>query len=163
MGKKTTTKRTVGFSSKQVKAANAARDKGTHRTPKVILDAFLPERVKAGNIPLNKINMSVIMCLEKIESPFLSDAVQAKYRHVAEALYVLTQPIAQVRESLEAGTFNAGVNALADELDMNVLLQAVPAIRAHIDKAFATAIPYGDGKSGPLEGHPSQTEGSGGS
>ena len=147
----------------QIESANAARDKGSHRTPAVVLDAFLPERVMAGDIPLHPVTMSVIMALEKIESPFLGGKTEIKYRHIAEALFVLTQPIGEVRRAIEEGTFAAGVNELADHLDMTVLSQAVPAISAHIAKSFETAIPYGDGKAGPLAGHPSQTADSGGS
>lgn len=160
MAKKTT--RTVGFSRKQVAAANAARDKSAHRTPSIILDAFLPERVQAGDIPLNPVTMSVIMVLEKINSPFLGGN-EIKYQHIAEALVVFTQPIANVRAALGNGTLPDLVNELADRLDMSVLAQAVPAIAAHIAKAFETAIPYGEGKSGPLAGHPSPTVASGGS
>jgi hypothetical protein len=146
----------------QIAAAEAARDQCSHKTPAVILDAFLPEQIKVGNIALNPVTMSTIMVLEKLQSPFLGGGAEMKYQHIAEALCVFSQPIATVREALRNGTFQALVDSLADQLDMAVLAKAVPAIAEHIGKAFETSIPYGEGKTGPLAGHPSQTADSGG-
>ena len=151
------------MNAKQIKAARVALDKSSHSTPKVVLDAFLPTTEKAGGIKLNPVTMSVIMVLERIESPFLGGSSEVTYRHIAEALFVLTQPIADTREVLSNDTFTAAVDSLADQIEMTVLLDAVPAISRHIGKAFETAIPYGHGKEGPLAGHPSQTADSGGS
>ena len=138
-------KKRLGFSDKQIRAGAAARDRASKSTPKAVVDAFLPDQVLAGNLPLNPVTMSTIIALQKINSPLLKteDASGLEIASIAEALYIMTQPIAMVRRLITTGGFPKAVEEMADCIPAALLAPIGELLNKHLTDAFSTAIPYG--------------------
>ena len=139
MGKK------LGFSDKQIRAGAAARDRASKSTPKAVVDAFLPDQILAGNLPLNPVTMSTIIALQKINSPLLKteNASALDIASIAEALFIMTQPIVKVRGLIVSGGFRTAVDRMADEIPVALLPPIGELLNKHLPDAFSTAIPYG--------------------
>jgi len=141
MGKK----RQLGYSAQQIADGARARDKASQSTPRAVVDAFFPDRVLAGDLPLQPVTMSVIIALQKVGSGLLKTETveELAMEDIAKALYIFTSPIAAVRQQISCGTFADAVDDLADQIPANLLPPIGKLLNAHLTEAFATAIPHG--------------------
>jgi len=146
MGKKS---KILGSSAEQITAVTKANRSASRSTPSAVVDAFFPERLLAGELPLMPVTMSVVIALQKVGSALLQkeSADGLEMEDIARALYIMTTPIADVRKQIANGTFAAAVDALADSIPAALLAPIGQLLNAHLTAAFATAIPFGPSKS----------------
>ena len=143
-----------------------AKDQSSGGTPTAVREAFVPVVLNAGGLELPPVNMGKILILESLQSPYLVSLERpSSLRDILIALYVLSQPENQVtRELIARGEFDAALDQWTDSLPPGVLRGAGEIVSAHLDKGFATTIPYGrDNGKVPLTVHPSPATDSGGS
>ncbi|GEM_PF-2098628 len=158
-------KKRVGYSSAQVQAASSARDRATKGTPRIVLDAFLPEQLSVADIPLAQINIDHIMALQLAAPGILQNSDPGKFDvvEIMRALFIctqdqdLTESLLAVREkdaltgSIIFPRFDAEVRRLARNLKPAVLVQIAPKLDAAIVAAMKPAIPFGADKSTPAD------------
>lgn len=159
MGKRT--KKRGGFSPAAVKAATAALDKSGKGTPAIVLEAFLPERLSVGDLPLAQINIDHLMALQ-IGAPGIlreSDPTKFDIAEIMRALFICTQDQDLTEELLAVRAldditgkvvfprFDAAVRQLARGLQPSILLLVAPKLDAAICAAMKPAVPFGVDKS----------------
>ncbi len=150
-------KKTLGFSKAQVEAAAAHREKSTSSTPALVLNAFCPDEVRVGKLPLQPCTGAVIMQLQKIGSSLLKTEKSEEFNveDIFAALFVMSQPIAHVRAltaiaeidpltgKIFRPRFDDAVFELAATIDAALLPQIGEILNAHLVAAFGTAVPHG--------------------
>ncbi len=162
MKKKRSKIKHFGATAEQVTAAVKARDYANSGTPKIVLNAFMPDQLTAANLPLQPVTMSVLVALEKVNSPLIKSDALPSIATVAEALYILVSPIDAVRNAIQTGALQKNVDALADTIPALYIPRLGKILNEYIADAFSTAIPHGDPGS-PLAAARPQTPGSAGS
>lgn len=148
-----------GFTPAQVEAADKARERSTQSTPTVVIDAFLPSRVMAGDVAFQPMTMSVIMALQRVGSGLLRADAHFSMSDIANALWIMITPIADVRAALaqepQPGVFPAmarAVDAMTDSIPVNLIPKLGELLNARLVDAFKTAVPYGVDKSTGADG-----------
>lgn len=136
------------FTPAQASAARQAQQSAGTKTPDRVLNAYFPTDVKVGDITFQPVTLSVIMALQKAAANVLKaeNAHDFGARDIAGAVFILTQPIDQVRKLINAGKFDEAVDAMSDEIPAGLLGPLSEALNHHLTKAFETAIPYGEKK-----------------
>ena len=157
-------KKRLGYTPEQIAAGTKARNSASQSTPVAVVNAFFPECVLAGDLPLLPVTMSVVIALQKVGCKLLlsGDAKDLDMESIAQALYVMTTPIAEVRSRIGSGTFASAVDVLADSIPASLLAPVGQLLNKHLTDAFATAIPFGPDKSDPSSPFPAaRTQGPG--
>jgi hypothetical protein len=110
------------------------------KTPRTVIDAFLPDPLDVGGIELNPIRMRTWLYLEKIGSPFVQGgAGEPNLEDLLRALYVITQPAAEVGAAIRAGEaiFNRSVEAFAERLHVSLLPELTAKLAGHLAAEFS--------------------------
>ena len=155
-----------GVAESIARLQKASEEASAHGTPSAVKGAFVPLVANVGGLHLPPVNMGKILILELLKSPYLVSLDRpSSLRDILIALYVLSQPENQVtRDLIARGEFDAALDEWTDGLPPGVLKGAGDIVSAHLDKGFATTIPYGrDNGKVPLTVHPSPATDSGGS
>lgn len=152
--------KTVGITREQIAAADKAKARATKYTPKVVLDAFLPERLAAGDIPLCEINIDHYLAMQLVCPGMMQESDSKKFDvlEIMRALFIVTQDqdlteeLLGIREkdvitgAVIFPQFDRAVKLLARELKPHVLIE----VGAKLDAAFVAsmkpAVPYGVSK-----------------
>lgn len=155
MGK---TKKRGGFSPAAVQAATKNNGKGT---PAIVLEAFLPERLAVGDLPLAQINIDHLMALQTGAPGILRESDPTKFdiAEIMRALFICTQDQDITEELLSVRAldditgkvvyprFDSAVRQLARNLQPSILLLIAPKLDAAISAAMKPAVPFGVDKS----------------
>lgn len=132
------------FTPAEVAAIKRAAEPGL-RTPKVVLDAFLPQPLKLDGLPLQPMTLGIFMILQKCGCRLVGDEETRKAANnydAALAGYVLTSPI-------EAGLALANLPPAERELAVYAFAHRIPMgsmeafgiqLGAHMRATFATVI-----------------------
>ena len=136
------------ISPEKQRAIYRAKEDGAAGVPKRVLDAALPEELKAAGLALQKFHPNTYLALRKINALALASEEKAraateeeKLEDAVRTIYVLTTPIKQVRAELARGPefFNEQANAaIGDRVELKDMPAIAAAIHAHIGRAFAT-------------------------
>jgi hypothetical protein len=107
-------------------------------TLQAVLNPLSPEHAATGDLPLQPVTMSTILCLQKIRSGVIQsdDSKTFSMRDIANALFVLTQPIQHVRSLIACSEFEAAVDVFCDSIPASLLPKLGGAINTHIAAAF---------------------------
>jgi hypothetical protein len=110
------------------------------KTPDTVIDAFMPDPIDIAGLELKPVRMRTWLYLEKIGSPFIQGHTSSpSIEDLLRALYVITQPAAEVGVAIRAGDalFNEAVNAFAERLPLAVLPQLTAKLAAHLAAEFS--------------------------
>ncbi|MCE0498797.1 MAG: hypothetical protein LV481_12710 [Methylacidiphilales bacterium] len=110
------------------------------RTPSTVVDAFAPDPLDVAGIELKPIRMRTWLCLEKIDSPFIHGAGgEVTIEDLLRALYVITQPAAEVRAALRGGeaALSEAVDAFAERIPLVALPQITAKLAGHLAAEFS--------------------------
>jgi hypothetical protein len=110
------------------------------KTPRTVIDAFLPDPIDLAGLELRPIRMRTWLYLEKIGSPFIQGgADDPNLEDLLRALYVITQPAAEVGAAIRAGdaTFSQAVDAFAERLPLSVLPRLTARLAEHLAAEFS--------------------------
>ena len=157
----------LGFTPAE-EAALTERDAGA--APTRVLEAFLPDELKAAGLELHPVHISSMLVLQKLDHPLYQiaklaangataeqiAAVEFSTEDILAALYIFTQPSKRVRLEAQRGkaAFQERVmEELADKLPAQAMQPVAAAILAHFFRAHRTA-PQGEGRgaAGPPRG-----------
>lgn len=135
------------------------------RTPKAVIDAFMPEGRKVGDIPLNPMDMGHFLALERIESRVLDDLPHATAEDAARAVLLLTMPGDEAMALVgEQEAFEARLREFARRVDAAEVQVLAQRLGETLQAAFATVVPGKEAsEESPLTGSPPSRSGSGGS
>jgi hypothetical protein len=64
-------------------------------------------------------------------------------KDLADALFIMATPVAEVRSRIFDGSFDNAVAILADQVPANLLPALGKLLNKHLEAAFSAAIPYG--------------------
>ena len=154
------------FTAKQAAAAQHLQDHASDRTPREVLDAFLPEPLTIGGRKADVINLAHFMLLEKLGNPFADppapDADDPTTEQIAEIAYLITHPVADSLALIEKGrpAFSAAMFVFAASLPAAELKAVGQVIKQRLVAAFSTVIPIKppgkkEGPAGPAPTAPS--------
>jgi hypothetical protein len=110
------------------------------KTPGAVIDAFLPNPIDLSGLELKPIRLRTWLYLEKIDSPFLQDGTASPgLEDLLRALYVITQPAAEVGAAIRAGSphFTEAVDAFAERLTLAALPELAAKLAAHLQAEFS--------------------------
>jgi hypothetical protein len=109
------------------------------KTPSTVIDAFLPDPIDIAGLELKPVRMRTWLYLEKIGSPFIQGyAGNPSLEDLLRALYVITQPAAEVGAAIRAGDapFNDAVDAFAECIPLCALPQLTTKLAEHLAAEF---------------------------
>jgi hypothetical protein len=112
----------------------------TGKTPRTVIDAFLPDPIDITGLELKPVRMRTWLYLEKIGSPFIQGHADApSVEDILRALYIITQPAAEVGAAIRAGdaSFDEAVDAFAERLPLAVLPELTAKLAAHLAAEFS--------------------------
>ncbi|HUB68012.1 MAG TPA: hypothetical protein VL981_11060 [Candidatus Methylacidiphilales bacterium] len=135
----------IGFATPEEALASTRplREKLTQiagKTPRTVVDAFLPDPIDVAGLELKPIRMRTWLYLEKIGSPFLQGHTDIpSLEDLLRALYVITQPAAEVGGAIRAGnvSFDEAVEAFAERLPLAVLPELTAKLAVHLAVEFS--------------------------
>jgi hypothetical protein len=110
------------------------------KNPGTVIDAFLPDPIDLAGLELHPIRMRTWLYLEKIGSPFIQGHVGSPgLEDLVRALYVITQPAAEVGAVIRAGDlhFNEAVDAFAERLPLSALPELTAKLASHLQAEFS--------------------------
>jgi hypothetical protein len=124
-------------------------------TPKAILDALFPDAVTVAGLRLQPFTSLHYLALERINSPLVGEsAADPVCEDLLAALLILSSTPKTLREMLGFGQplFGQLTLDLAERVPINQLPGIIPLLKAHINTAFAPAVPTAapDGEVRPL-------------
>jgi len=129
------------------KIADAVVEAGG-RTPSAVVAAFVPESPVVFGTRLRPVSLGTWLAFEKVAHPFVTGGDNVTTYDFAAALYILSTPSAEVFRAIRENDFEAAVLAIADETPIDQIEPAVAALQAHLERAFATAMPMRSGHEG---------------
>lgn len=132
------------FTKDEIAAVNRAAEPGI-KTPKAVLDAFLPEPLDLDGQPLQPMSMGVFMILQKCGCRLVGDDAQRKAADnfdAALAGYVLTHPIKAglALSRLTPEEREVAVYEFSNRVPMAKMEEFGAKLGAHMKAAFATVI-----------------------
>jgi len=110
------------------------------KTPSTVVDAFAPDPLDIAGIELKPIRMRTWLCLEKIDSPFIHGVgSEVTIEDLLRALYVITQPAAEVRAALRGGeaSLSEAVDAFSERIPIAALPEITTKLAAHLAAEFS--------------------------
>jgi len=110
------------------------------KTPSTVIDAFLPDPIDVAGLELKPISMRTWLYLDKIGSPFIrGQAGDFDVEDLLRALYVITQPAAEVGAAIRAGDarFSEAVDVFAERLPPSALPQLGVRLAGHLAAEFS--------------------------
>ncbi len=127
-----------------------------HAPPGIVLEAFLPERIAAGDIPFKACNLARLM-QHQLAAPSLlkeSDPARFDLREIAAAAFIMSQDedlceeLLSHREKDATGTvtfprFSAEVFRLAKQISPSTLQLIGQAIDSSLNAAMKPAMAFG--------------------
>lgn len=150
------------FTPAEIAAVNRAAEPGA-RTPKVVLDAFLPRPLDLDGQPLQPLTMGVFMILQKCGCRLVGDEAereQADNYDAALAGYVLTHTIEQglTLANLAPDRRQLAVYEFAHRVPAAAMLSFGEKLGAHMRATFATVISPASSGEGTGAGSEKKTE-----
>ena len=125
------------------------------KNPKLVVDAFVPDALKIGNIVLRPITMGTILVLEKLDCPLTDDnAIAAAKKNkgkfaanlsnddVARLVFVLTHSAQDSLALLQVSrdVFDRAVYDYLDRIEVRDMPVLGGLITGHFQNAFSTVI-----------------------
>ena len=110
------------------------------KTPGTVIDAFLPDPIDIAGLELKPVRMRTWLFLEKIGSPFIQGrAGDPGLEDLLRALYIITQPAAEVGAAIRAGDprLSEAVDAFAERLPLAALPELAAKLAAHLQAEFS--------------------------
>lgn len=124
-------------------------------TPRAILEALFPAQVTVAGLHLQPFTSLHYLALERINSPLVGESASDPVcEDLLAALLILSSTPKTLRDLLRLG--QPGINELtldmAERVAVNQLPGIIPLLKAHINTAFAPAVPTAapDGEVRPL-------------
>lgn len=179
--RRTKSKASASFSPAEIAAATHARDGAQYKTPDIVLDAFLPERIAVNGLPFKPANMARLMQIQLAAPGILrkTNAEDFDLAEIAAAAFILSQDedvtedllgtraIDTLTGKISFPRFKHAVFQLAKNIEPKALVALGQAIDQTLVAATKPAMPFGVDKGtdteSPFPQAPTPDRGSAGS